>query len=95
MSVMHDLSATEHAGLIRNQRPGSRQNAATPDTQPEPPGPSQTRKLTDPGLMSLDMLIFCDLRVAGCLTSGHTMLSLSSVAFLWSRVTIPSLRASL
>src|SRR5215467_1620954 len=28
------------------------------------------------------MLIFCDLRVLGCLTGGHTELSLSFVAFL-------------
>ena len=27
------------------------------------------------------MLIFCDLRVSACLTSGHTQLSLSFVAF--------------
>ena len=33
------------------------------------------------------MLIFCDLRVLGHLTSGHTELSLSFVAFLQSRVT--------
>jgi len=30
------------------------------------------------------MLIFCDLPVLGCLTGGHTQLSLSFVALLWN-----------
>jgi len=47
------------------------------------------------GLIPRDILILCDLRVLGCLTTGHTELSLSSVTFLRRRVTIPGLRASL